>query len=406
MAALLLPVSLRTIWGSSWSTGLEVAVTLVLLAGHAAVVVRRRAPRVAFAVAAGVAAVLLVAPTVVPSGMPPSEGFSAILLPSVLVFPVVLYSLAAWCPGRTSGVALGLALLGVVLVAVRLWDVDYLTVAQPGWTRPGDPVRNRLLFVVIGAVATVLLPWWAGRYRRLRLLYVAELEDRVRREAEDRRGRAREAVLAERRRIAREMHDVVAHSLSVVVTQAEGARLLAAKDPGVAAQALDTIARVGREAMHDMGCALQVLDDPPEDGSAGPAQSQPQPGLAQLPALVEQVRESGLPVALEVSGGAMRLSGAAELTVYRVVQEALTNVLKHAGPRAMTLVTLTWTPAELEVRVSNDTDGRTAVAPGSGRGLRGMADRLAAVGGSMRVTDRPDRFGIEARIPLAEGVAR
>ena len=246
------------------------------------------------------------------------------------MFPVVLYSIAAWTPDRTSRLALGLSAAGGLLVLARLWGADYLTVAQPGLATNGEPVRSWPLFLLMGVAAMVVLPWWAGRYRRLRLLYVAELEERARREQDERAAEARRAVETERQRIALEMHDVVAHSLSVLVSQAEGGRMMAAKDPSVSVPVLETIARAGREAMQDMGSVLRVLD-PEDDPVTSP--EPPQPGVAELPALLEDVRRSGLPVTFEEHGAPQPLTGAAGLTVYRVTQEAMTNVLKHGGRR-------------------------------------------------------------------------
>jgi signal transduction histidine kinase len=242
----------------------------------------------------------------------------------------------------------------------------------------------------------VVLPWWAGRYRRLRLLYVAELEERARREEDRRAAEARRAVETERRRVALEMHDVVAHSLSVLVSQAEGGRMMAAKDPATSVRVLETIARAGREAMHDMGAVLRVLD-PPEDPVSSP--EPPQPGPAELPALLEDVRRSGLSVTFEEHGAPQPLGGAAGLAVYRVTQEALTNVLKHGGLGTSAEVRVTWRDRVVELRVANGIDGQQRLDAGSGRGLRGMEQRVRALGGSLRVATSGDRFTVLAIIP-------
>jgi signal transduction histidine kinase len=215
LAVLLAPATVRVVWGSSWSGALEAMAVAAILLAHASIALRRTAPRLAFAAAGGLIVFLVLAPQLGPgSGLP---AFSAVLVPSALVFPVVLYSIAAWCPATTSRVALGLSAAGGLLVVSRLWGADYLTVAQPGLATDGDPVRSWPLFLALGVLAMVVLPWWAGRYRRLRLLYVAELEQRALREEEARAAEGRRAVEAERRRMAVEMHDVVAHSLSVMV---------------------------------------------------------------------------------------------------------------------------------------------------------------------------------------------
>ncbi|SFC49104.1 Signal transduction histidine kinase [Nocardioides terrae] len=397
LVIVLLPVSARTLWGSSWPTALQGLGVGALVVGHGAVGVRRLVPRAAFATGAVLVAFLVATPP-----LDPGEGsgaFSAILVPSVLVYPVLLYTVGAWCSHRTSMWALALSVAGGGLVVARLWGSDYLTVAQPGLASDEDPVRSWPLFLLLGLLVVVILPWCAGRYRRLRVLYVLELEERARRDDAERRAQARRAVEEDRRRIAREMHDVVAHSLSIMVSQAEGGRAMAAKDPAVAAPVLDTIAQAGREAMHDMGSVLRVLD-PPEDGGSRPV-ADPQPGLADLPALVSQVRRSGLDVVLEETGTRRRLSAAAELAAYRFTQEALTNVLKHAGPQPGAHVALRWRARSLELLVTNDVDPERRPAGGSGRGLRGMQERLAAIGGSVRVTDSADAFVVRALVPVA-----
>ncbi len=397
VAALVLPVTLTTIWGSSWSATLELLAVAVVVVGHGAVALRRSAPRLAFALAGVVALFLVLTPPLDPEAG--AATFSAVLVPSVLVFPLALYSVAAWSSHRDSLLALAASVAGSGLVVLRLWGSDYLTVAQPGVASPDDPVESWPLFLLLGVVAMVLAPWCAGRYRRLRTLYVAELEERARRELDERAVEARRAAERERRRIAREMHDVVAHSLSVMVSQAEGGRILAARDPASTAPVLDNIARAGREAMQDMRGVLHVLHRDIND----PQPRQPSPALADLPALVATVRSSGLPVCLEERGDRQRMSGAAELAAYRITQEALTNVLKHAGPDASTHVLLDWRPDELELTVRNRVGSRRGggdSAPlGTGSGLPGMDDRLTALGGSLRVTSDDDHFSVIARIP-------
>ena len=314
LAILLLPLTARTIWGSSWRPTVQVAALAGVLLAHGALAVRRSAPRAAFGVAGVLVLGLVLLPPIDP-GPGRAGPFSAVFVPSVLVFPVALYTVAAWCPQRVSLQALVLSSAGAVVVLARLWGADYLTVAQPGVATSDEPLRSWPLFLVLGVSAIVLLPWWAGRHRRLRLLYVAELEERARLEDVERAAEAGRAVAEERRRIAREMHDVVAYSLSVLVTQAEGGRLMAAQDPAVTVPVLEAIARTGREAMQDMGSVLQVLDGL-EDGAGAP--ERPQPRLAELPALVEQVqrcrppgaaRGARHPAQAEWCGGAHRLPG-------------------------------------------------------------------------------------------------
>ena len=171
---------------------------------------------------------------------------------------------------------------------------------------------------------------------------------------------ARLAVLEERARIAREMHDIVAHSLAVIVRQAEGGAFIAERDPGRAGHALRTIAGTGRGALADMRGLLGVL----RDGASGA--DTPQPTLADVPRLVAGVRDTGLDARLTQSGEAFPLSAATELAVYRLAQEGLTNAVKYAGPRARVAVELRWEPAELTVQVTDDGRGTTEPVPGAG----------------------------------------
>ena len=272
LAAVVLPMTVPAISGSSWSTTLKILVISAAVLAHACVSVRRVAPVPAYVVVSAVMLVLLVMPPLDVAGA--QDRFAPILLPTTVVFPVVLYSVAAWCRPRTSRLALAVAAAGSLLVLARLWGADYLTVTQPGLASRDEPLRSLPLFVALGVVTAVVLPWGLGRYRRLRAQYVIELEERARREEQDRIESARLAAAEERTRIAREMHDVVAHSLSVMVSQAEGGRLMAQRDPGVTLPVLETVARVGQEAMRDMRSLLHALheDEPPGIQT-------PQPGL-------------------------------------------------------------------------------------------------------------------------------
>jgi signal transduction histidine kinase len=204
------------------------------------------------------------------------------------------------------------------------------------------------------------------------------LEARARHEEQERLANAREAARDERNRIAREMHDVVAHSLSVMVSQAEGGRMLARKDPAVALPVLETIARTGQEAMGDMQALLQALDagEPAHLGT-------PQPGLTELPELIGRVRQSGPRVSLTERGDRRRISAAGELAAYRVTQEALTNVLKHAGADAPVDVCLDWRAESLRLTVRNGPGRQAMPATAGGRGLSGMTERVALLGGTL-----------------------
>ncbi len=229
-----------------------------------------------------------------------------------------------------------------------------------------------------------------------------------RRECEARETGATEAAAAralaasdERARIAREMHDVVAHTLTVVVAQSDGGRFAAEKDPAAARRALETIAEVSRAALTEMRGLLGVLRETDADAELGP-----QPSLEDIPALVASVRAGGLDVSYVTTGTPRPLPIGAGLAVYRIVQEALTNVLKHAGPKVTAYAQLRWLPDALEITVSDDGRGaaaRAAAAAARGTGIEGMRERATIFGGTL--TAGPRRGGgfvVRARLPLTE----
>lgn len=211
------------------------------------------------------------------------------------------------------------------------------------------------------------------------------------------------AISDERTRIAREMHDVVAHTLSIVVAQADGGRFAAAKNPAKAARALETITDVSRAALTEMRGLLGVLRE-----SDGEAELGPQPTLADIPALVSSVREGGLEVSYVTTGTPRPLPIGAGLVAYRIVQEALTNVLKHAGPKATAYVQLKWAADALEVTISDDGRGAaaraTADTESGGTGIEGMRERATVFGGTLSAgPKRGGGYVVKARLPLGQG---
>lgn len=374
------PTSLALLWGAQWQPVARAAVIALVLLGHLSVAARRVSPVPAYAVCCLVMLVLVIAPEVTGDGVGEfaSQAVPPILLPSALVFPVALYAVAAYSARPWPLLALVVALVGAVLTAVRL--------ASPGEMTAGPAPEGTWprVFVFAALVAAVLAAWGLGRFRSVRAAYVTALEERAVRAEQHRAERAEQAVAVERARIAREMHDVVAHSLAVIVRQAEGGRLAAAKDPRVAVQALSAVSATGREALADMRTVLGVLRR--DDESADDA---PQPTVDDVPALVERVRATGVSVALSTSGTAGALDRAASLAAYRVVQEALTNVVKHAGRGAVADVRLDWQEAGLDIAVVDHgrvEDVRAAPAGDhAGQGLVGMRERVELVGGRLTV---------------------
>ncbi|MQA36419.1 sensor histidine kinase, partial [Modestobacter roseus] len=214
----------------------------------------------------------------------------------------------------------------------------------------------------------VVAAWALGDLRRARVLRIAGLEERARLLEMEHQQEMRLAAQAERARIAREMHDVVAHSLSVVIAQADGGRYAGQADPAAATEALEQISATGRQALTDMRTLLGVLRE--GDGQ----EFAPQPDVAAIDHLVADVGASGLDVDLLVEGSPQPMPTGAQLAAYRIVQESLTNVLKHAGPAGKAWVRLHWRPDSLELSVLDDGRGAAAaiaVSDGQGQGLLG-----------------------------------
>ena len=365
--------------------------------------------------------------------------------PSILwdVAPVaalVAIAVATAQPERGRDVAAQFLILAPLLVR-RLWPIAVLvlvgilagltsmgtptpwiqvgTVALASYTvgdLSGDRLRGALTALFVSAMISlallaqdanasqavvfplvVLVPaWLAGdvvRQRRLEADARAEAGERALREAEE---RIRVAVAEERRAMARELHDVVAHGVSVMLIQAGAARQVVDQSPEDAKQALLTVEATGREAMMELRRLLGVLD---EDGEgAGVA---PQPGVDQLAVLLDRVREAGLPAELEVAGTPRPLPPSLDVTVYRIVQEGLTNALRYAR-RAATLVRLTWEPAQLRIEILDDGPVSPADAgDGAGRGLIGMQERASRAGGRLEAGPRlGGGYAVRAWLPL------
>jgi signal transduction histidine kinase len=401
LTAVVLPTSARIILGASWPSGGRATVLCLMVLAHAAVALRRVRTVPAFAFVAVVMLVLVLVPDVDGAAAVASGGpLPAILLPTALVFPILLYAVAAHAQPPWPVAALALGLVGALVTTVRLWSPQ-------DWAVPGSFQGYGLRLFIAGALlASVLAPWALGRFRRVRSAYVAALEERAARAEDDRRREAAQAAADERGRIAREMHDVVAHSLSVIVSQAEGGRLAAGKDPAVAVPVLQTVSDTGREALTEMRGLLGLLRRDEEDASGGAAPRDPQPSLASLPSMVERVRGSGTPVVFRQEGHAGELGHQGELTAYRVVQEALTNVVKHAGVDARVEVTLAWGPDLLVIEVVDDGVGMAPGASG-GRGLGGMRERLGLLGGGLETGPAAPRgHRLRATIPLSTPPSR
>jgi len=278
---------------------------------------------------------------------------------------VAIFTIATVRPARVA-----LAVTPVVVLVVVL-----LKTTDDGVTWPA----------VLQALLVCLCAWAVGAGTR-----------RWSREAQDAAARGERLLAEERIRIARELHDVVAHHMSVVALQTGVAGYVLESDPATAQRAVATAGSASREALQEMGRLLDALRT--DDAPAG--RLTPQPGLAQLDELVSRMREIGLDVRLHRRGRPWRLSTGLELCVFRIVQESLTNVLKHAGPGTHVDVTLEYADAVLAVSVDDDGRGRATGGVGAGRGIDGMRERAELYGGTLVAARRAGGgFGVRLEVP-------
>ena len=291
---------------------------------------------------------------------------------------VAAYTVARWCSGR-------LALLAATIVAATN-AVVLLEVPAAG-----DASNIPFALVPLAAVMVT------GRVLQHRQAQSQDLADRARRLETDREADVAAALAAERARIARELHDVVAHCVSVMVVQAGVSEALLDSSPERAREPLRAVQDTGRQAISELTRMLGLLRAPGGDPDQG---LEPQPGAAQLPELVERLAASGLPVQLTTVGDVRTLPPGVDLTVFRIVQEALTNALKHGGPHVKAHVELSYLPDAVEVEITDD--GAAGASPAAGgHGLLGMAERVAVFGGSFEAGVRTEGgFRVHVVLPL------
>lgn len=270
-------------------------------------------------------------------------------------------------------------------------------VAVAGVTALGFIVQDADAIEALVLPFVVIVPsWLVGDVVRTRRAEAAEREAEARRAAEEQEARLRAAVADERRAMARELHDVVAHGVSVMLIQSGAARQVLRTSPDQTEEAMLTVEATGRDVMAELRGLLGVLND--EGDATGLA---PQPGMEQLGALVERVREAGLPAELAIDGSPRPLPAGLDVTVYRIVQEALTNALRYAR-RAATLVRVSYEPDQLRLEILDDGPAEAPDgAEGSGRGLVGMEQRAALVGGRLEAGPRlGGGYAVRAWLPL------
>ena len=351
---------------------------LLVVAMSAPVALRRRYPVGAFAA------------TVIVGGI------EVLMVPrpigSDLAVIIMVYTVAAYRPRRISLAALAVCLAGSV-VAVLVWSAD--AIVHSAYTLAG-------VAAVFGGPA--LLAWLLGDSMQWRRGYYRGLEERAARLERERDAQVQVAAAAERARIARELHDVVAHNVSVMVVQADGAAFALDSSPARAREALTAISRTGRQALAEMRSLLGVLRSADESD----AELAPQPGVEQLAELLEQARAAGLPVSFTIEGVPRPLPPGSALAAYRVVQESLTNARKHGGPTVTAAVTLRFCEDELVIKVTDDGRARSVPADGDGlgHGLIGMRERVEVHGGTVTAGPRPGGgWRVTATLPLSAAAA-
>lgn len=357
----------------------RVAVVPIVIGLCLVVALRRRAPEKMLLLAIGMGVAQLA------FGVRPTVANFAML--------VITFTVATLGERWASRLALVCSLSAAALSQLRWPDQEG---APRGWAES--------VFVVVVMTVPFVLAWVLGDSMRTRRAYFDQLEERAARLEREREAQSKVAVAAERARIARELHDVVAHNVSVMVVQADGAAYVMDTAPDQARQALETISGTGRQALAEMRRLLGVLrtGDAPETG-----EYVPQPDVEQIEDLIEQVRTAGLAVDFKVEGTPRSLPSGVELTAYRIVQEALTNTRKHGGPNAGASVRLVYFDDGLGLLVEDD--GRGAAhelyedggADGAGHGMIGMRERVGMVGGTLDAGPRPGGgFRISALLPL------
>src|SRR5579859_8073144 len=369
--------------------------------------------------------------------------FSVRPSPPDLAIVVLLYTVAAYTDRSKSLAALAVCLAGSAAELAELYPLHQQRTSLWEFLLTGGMLLAGPSFIA----------WVLGDSMLYRRAYYANLEERAARLERDRDTQAKIAAAAERARIARELHDVVAHNVSVMVVQADGAAYALGTDPGRAREALAAISATGRQALTEMRVLLGVLrrndegESPDADapttavapasvariagrsggagggsapvalglpgaaddrtGLAGAAELAPMPGIGELDELLDQARAAGLPVTCTVEGEPRPLQNGTALAAYRIIQESLTNTRKHAGPWARASVVLRYAPDVVHIVVTDSGRGRAAASDGAGHGLTGMRERAALYGGTVQAGSRPGGgFEVRALLPTSPAVPR
>jgi signal transduction histidine kinase len=357
--------------GGPTGVGWDIVRSLAITVACVAFVFRRRAPLVVLGVMTP-AAVLL--------------GAIGVRGPFLIVLAAAIYMVAA-----TSDHRISLTIVGTVVGSVAFGAL--ISDGGPDWGG------------ALSGPAVVLVGWLAGENTRARRAYARGLAERAAEREREREERVRRAAADERVRIARELHDVVAHAMSVVAVRSGVARMVLDSQPEEAREALGIIETISRRALAEMRLLVGVLRQPEE----GVAELGPAPGLGDLDELVGQMGEAGLQVAMHVEGVERPLPAGVDVSAYRIVQEALTNVVRHVGP-ANAELWIRYRPDEVDIEVTDDGGARQvagSAAPllgeSGGHGLVGMRERVAIYGGELLAGPAGDGYRVLARIPTDEG---
>jgi len=352
-------------------TGWDTAFWAAYLAAAAATLARRRAPRLALAVVFPIA----VATLCLRAGEP-----------TVFLVAMTLYSVVTAVSRPVASAVTGLT-AAVVLAAILIGGG--LQVAQ----------------AAVGGVALICLGWLAGENTRASRVYAGQQAERAAEKAAaaaaEQAEQVSRALADERAQIARDLHDIVAHAMSVIAVRSGVARMVIDSDPEQARDALAIIEITTRRALHEMRLLVGMLRDPGDR----PAELSPVPGLADLDRLLADTAVAGVAAELDIEGKVRPLPPAADLSAYRIVQEALTNVVRHAGP-THARVRIGYLPAELSIEVTDDGPRGQAPRPiaraGGGHGLIGMRERAALFGGKLEAGPYAGGFRVRASLPLEE----
>jgi signal transduction histidine kinase len=358
---------------------------LGIAASLAALAIARRRPMTAFLLA-GAGALIHRANPAFP--VPPTD----------LAAVIALYYLASLAPRRrTPAVALAVAVAllpaaaAVAMLAPLGWHPAAWLKVLWDWGIASFALTSAAVPALLLAIAYV-----AGDNARTRRLHHAALEQRAADLQRERDARAALAVAAERARISRELHDVLAHGLSVMVIQSQGAAAALHRQPERAEQAIASTIDTGRACLAEMRRLLGAIRSEPDGAPLAPL-----PGIGALPVLIDEARSAGTPVTLQVDGEARPVPSGVDLAAYRIVQESLTNTRKHAGVGASARVRLAFEPGHLEIEIADDGPGCVPRQRNDGNGLRGISERVAALGGTVDFTDLGG-FGVRARLPVGE----